>query len=137
MDPRRPYHMASRDNGGSVLGGAIFETTVDLSHPLLYGYRRPNLSVFRRGTLFLEPSKNLYATPILYSNDPLQSGYINKKNLATIKNTASIVVSGSGRGRVIFMADNTNFRAFWYGTNKILANAIFFGHTISGATIER
>jgi hypothetical protein len=26
------------------------------------------------------------------------------------------------------------FRAFWYGTNKMLMNAIFFGHTInSGA----
>jgi len=23
--------------------------------------------------------------------------------------------------------DNTNFRAFWYGTNKLLMNAIFFG----------
>lgn len=134
---RRPYQMASRDAGGAVLGGAIFETEVDLSHPLLYGYRYENLPIFRRGTLFFEPTDNPYATPIVYTDTPLLSGYINKANLNAISNTASIMVSGSGRGRIIFMADNTNFRAFWFGTNKLLANAIFFGHTISSATIER
>jgi len=36
---------------------------------------------------------------------------------------------------VISLSDNPNFRAFWYGTNKLFLNAIFFGHTIdSGAT---
>ena len=32
-----------------------------------------------------------------------------------------------GSGRVMVFTDNTNFRAFWYGTNKLLMNAIFFG----------
>ena len=32
-----------------------------------------------------------------------------------------------GKGLVILFTDNTNFRAFWYGTNKLLMNAIFFG----------
>jgi len=32
-----------------------------------------------------------------------------------------------GKGKVIVFTDNTNFRAFWYGTNKLLMNAIFFG----------
>ena len=31
----------------------------------------------------------------------------------------------NGKGRIIIMTDNTNFRAFWYGTNRILTNAIF------------
>lgn len=134
---RRPYNMASRDSGGSVVGGAIFETEIDLSHPLLYGYRAETLPIFRRGTLAFEPAKNPYATPIIYTNEPLLSGYINQKNLEQVGNTASVIVSGTGAGRTIFMADNTNFRAFWFGTNKILANAIFFAYTISGATIER
>jgi hypothetical protein len=134
---RRPYQQAQRDAGGAVLGGAIFQSEVDLSHPLLYGYRRPNLPVFRRGTLFFEPTKNPYATPIVYTDAPLLSGYINEDNLQQIRNTASLMVSGLGSGRIIFMADNTNFRAFWLGTNKLLANAIFFGPAISSATIGR
>lgn len=136
-DPRRPYNKADRDNGGKVIGGAIFSTRVDVTHPLLYGYRADELPVFRRGTLFLEPAGNPYATPIIYKNNPLLSGYINQENLETIANTAGVIVSGRGSGRILFMADNTNFRAFWFGTNKLLANAIFFGHTISSSTIER
>ena len=30
-------------------------------------------------------------------------------------------------GRIISLVDNPNFRAFWYGTNKLFLNSIFFG----------
>ncbi|MFQ3351286.1 MAG: hypothetical protein ACI914_000528, partial [Candidatus Marivariicella framensis] len=30
-----------------------------------------------------------------------------------------------GKGKIIMFTDNTQFRAFWYGTNRLLANAIF------------
>ena len=53
-----------------------------------------------------------------------------------MKGSASAVVSGLGRGRVICFADNPNFRGYWWGTNKLMANGIFFGHTIAGATVE-
>ena len=39
----------------------------------------------------------------------------------------SIVVLSRGRGRVIVMADNPVFRAYWRGTERLLLNAIFFG----------
>ena len=134
---RRAYENVGADNGAEVIGGAIFETELDITHPLGFGYDDSYLPIFRRGTLFLEPAENIYATPLVYTSTPLLSGYISKKNLETIKNSASIVVTGLGRGRVINMADNTNFRAFWYGTNKLFANAIFFGHIINGGTVER
>jgi hypothetical protein len=133
---RRPYEKQGADSGAEVIGGAIFSTELDLTHPLGFGYHSSSLPIFRRGTLFLEPAKNPYATPLVYTSSPLLSGYISKKNLETLSNSASIVVSGMGRGKVINMADNTNFRAFWYGTNKLFANAIFFGNIISGGTVE-
>ena len=55
------------------------------------------------------------------------SGYIDDANLEALKNTAAVRIGRKGRGRVIYFTDNTNFRAFWYGTNKLLMNAIFFG----------
>ncbi|MDC3219597.1 M14 family metallopeptidase [Saprospiraceae bacterium] len=133
---RRPYEKQGADAGAEVIGGAIFATELDLTHPLGFGYHNSSLPIFRRGTLFLEPAKNPYATPLVYTSSPLLSGYISKKNLKTLSNSASIVVSGMGRGKVINMADNTNFRAFWYGTNKLFANAIFFGNIIGGRTVE-
>ncbi|MEM8909732.1 MAG: zinc carboxypeptidase, partial [Bacteroidota bacterium] len=112
----RPYNKLGADNGARVIGGAIFETAIDRSHPLCYGYSQNNLPVFRRGTLFLNVGQNPYSTPIRYTSNPLLSGYISSKNLDLLKSSASLVVSGFGRGRVICMADNPNFRAFWYGT---------------------
>ncbi|EJF10172.1 hypothetical protein [Pontibacter sp. BAB1700] len=32
------------------------------------------------------------------------------------------------------MTDNPNFRAFWFGTNKLFLNSIFFGQIISGGS---
>jgi len=46
------------------------------------------------------------------------------------------VVSGSRGGRTISFADNPNFRAFWYGGNRLFMNAIMYGSTISGAAVE-
>ncbi len=56
------------------------------------------------------------------------SGYISKENLKTIKETIPYKTASMGKGEVIVFTDNTNFRAFWYGTNKLLMNAIFFGN---------
>jgi hypothetical protein len=49
-----------------------------------------------------------------------------------IKNSAVINVDQLGKGRIISIVDNLNFRAFWYGTSKIFMNAIFFGEVIRG-----
>jgi len=134
--PQRPYGKLSRDNGGKVVGGAIVEAEVDLSHPLMYGYHRSKMPVFRRGTFLFEVAKNPYATPMKYSADPLISGYVHKDEQKRLAGAAAAVVSGTGRGKVICLSDNPNFRAFWYGTNKIFANAIFFGQIISSAGSE-
>ncbi|MEM9885144.1 MAG: M14 family metallopeptidase [Bacteroidota bacterium] len=134
---RRPYAAASRDGGSRYIGGAIFEAEIDVTHPLFYGYKKDRLPVFRRGTLFFQPTNNAYASPAVYTENPLLGGYIKAEILEQLKNSATIVVNANGQGRVICLADNPNFRAFWYGTNKIFANAIFFGNVISGGTVER
>ena len=130
----RPYIMAGNDRGARGIGGSIFNTKLDLTHPIGYGFNDDDVTVFRSSTMFLEKGDNPYSTPLYYTDDPLASGYISDENLEEIKGTAAIIVSGYGRGRVITMTDNPNFRAFWYGTNKLFANAVFFGHTISGGT---
>ncbi|MCL6265238.1 M14 family zinc carboxypeptidase [Flagellimonas myxillae] len=113
--------------GAQVTGGAIFETRIDRSHPINYGYKNTNLAMFRNTNIYLKPEKNSYDNPIQYTNDPLLSGYISEENQELIKNSVPFKVKRLGRGRVVLFTDNTNFRAFWYGTNKLLMNAIFFG----------
>lgn len=134
---RRPYSLVDPDNGKNVIGGAIFDTRLDLTHPLAYGYSRAELPVFRKGTTFLKVARNPYATPLMYTDEPLLSGYISSKNSQMLASSAAVVVTGTGSGRVICMADNPNFRAFWYGTSKLYSNAIFFSSLISSRALER
>lgn len=133
---RRPYSRASRDRGGKVLGGAIYQAYGDLSHPLLFGMRRSDIPVFKRGTLMMEPSENPYASPLMFRDNSLLSGYSPRGFEEELGGSAGIIVSGRGGGRSINFADNPNFRAFWYGTNRLFMNAVFFGNTISGAGVE-
>ncbi|MBC8755096.1 zinc carboxypeptidase [Kordia sp. YSTF-M3] len=113
-------------NGAQVIGGAIFNTKIDRSHPINFGYLQDELPMFRNTTLFITPNEKSYNNPIQYTDNPLLSGYISEENLENLKNTVPFQTSRMGSGRVIVFTDNTNFRAFWYGTNKLLMNAIFF-----------
>ena len=121
------FEQRSNYNGAQYVGGAIFQTTLDRSHPIAFGYKNKSLPVFRNTTLFVEADKNSYNNPIKYTASPLLSGYISLPNLELLKNTVPFKKAKLGRGNVLYFTDNTNFRAFWYGTNKLLMNAIFFG----------
>lgn len=114
--------------GAQVIGGAIFETKIDRSHPIVFGYKNEKIPVFRNSTLFMKLDTNSYNNPIKYTNNPLLSGYISDKNLLELKNTSMCKIGTLEKGKIIYFTDNTNFRAFWYGTNKLLMNAIFFGN---------
>ncbi|VAW29330.1 Secreted protein containing N-terminal Zinc-dependent carboxypeptidase related domain, partial [hydrothermal vent metagenome] len=127
---QRPYELMDKYRGAQVIGGAIFETKADLSNPLFYGYKSSLIPVFRNSTIMIERSKNAYANPLMYTLNPLLSGYISAKNLEKLANTAAVQVDKTGRGTVITFTDNPNFRAFWYGTNRMFLNAIFFGREV-------
>lgn len=113
-------------NGAQVIGGAIFEAEIDRSHPINFGYKNDKISLFRNTKLFIKPDKQSYNNPIRYTKKPLLSGYISKKNLDSLSGTVPFRHNDLGKGNIILFTDNTNFRAFWYGTNKLLMNAIFF-----------
>ncbi|MEM9261544.1 MAG: zinc carboxypeptidase, partial [Bacteroidota bacterium] len=134
---QRPYQMLSRDRGGRVLGGSIFAATGDLTHPILYGFEREDLPIFHRGNSFYEVADNAYATPLRLTESPLLSGYVHPSSLDAAAGSAAVIVSGRGGGKTISMMQEPAFRGFWFGTSKLLANAIFFGHTISGGATER
>ncbi|WP_088324925.1 M14 family metallopeptidase [Polaribacter tangerinus] len=121
------FENRSLQSGAQVIGGAIFEAKIDRSHPINFGYKNNQIALFRNSTLFIEPDKRSYNNPIQYTTSPLLSGYISKENAKLIKNTVPFKTQSLGRGQVIIFTDNTNFRGFWFGTNKLLMNAIFFG----------
>jgi hypothetical protein len=121
------YANRSGDSQVQQIPGSIFETRLDLSHPLCFGYTRDILPVFKSSATAAKKDANVYNNPIIYTGNPLLSGYCTKENVERIKGTSFASVHGS---RIISLYDNTNFRAIWYGTNKIFMNAVFFGQIL-------
>lgn len=116
------------------ISGAIFEIDMDLTHPLAYGYHQSIIPVFKTGSTVAELPKNPFSTPLRFTENPLVSGYVSEENKQRIAGSPFVIVEESGRGRIISIQDNTNFRGVWYGTNKIFANAVFFGHVLSSSS---
>lgn len=113
--------------GAKRIGGAIFKTQIDRSHPIAFGYKNSVLPVFKNSTLMMEADSQSYNNPIIFTETPLMSGYIHKETLEKLGGSSVFKAAGLGRGKVLLFSENTNFRAFWFGTNKLLMNAIFFG----------
>ena len=127
LPERKSFAQASDEAAFRLVRGAILAGLIDITHPLGYGYTEPLLPVFRRNAAFMARSDNPYSTPISYTEEPLLSGYMSAENQALAANSASTLVDAKGDGALILTLDSATFRGFWWGTQKLLANAIFFG----------
>ncbi len=133
---RLPYAKGDDLEALKLVAGAIFETTIDVTHPLGYGFlpdaggTEATLPVFRTSMLRMKPSKSPYETPMIYTEKPLLAGYISEQNLRVLGRTAAAVAQPLGQGVVVAMTDNPNFRGYWLGGNKVFFNALLFGKAI-------
>jgi hypothetical protein len=123
------YINKSKFYGAQLTSGAIFNTSLDLSHPINYGFYKNNLSIFRNTNIYIENDSLSFNNPIKYTKrNTLISGYISKENYKSIKDSRPFVNFKIKKGNINIFSDNTNFRGFWYGTNKLMMNAIFFSN---------
>lgn len=125
------FEDAQATEGARAIGGSIFQVDLDITSPVGFGYTSRTLPVYRNGTTFLQPGKNPYAIAAQYTANPLIGGYLHKSNAGKIANSAAVLLHREGQGRVILFSDNPNFRGFWYGTNKMFLNALFFGPVLN------
>jgi hypothetical protein len=130
----RPYGELNLERGAQRISGSIFEAEIDLTHPIGFGLNRDRIPLFRNSTLIAESVYRPFAVPVRYTEDPLLSGYVQEDFYDSLRSAPAVMVSGHGSGRIISFMDNPNFRGFWYGTNRLFMNAIFFGPVISQAS---
>jgi hypothetical protein len=113
------------------IAGAIFESTLDTSHPLAYGYTDSRLPLFRNSTLIIQHITKPFISVANYSSRPLMSGYADKNMVNRVANTAVVVAHNHGEGRIIASTDNLAFRGYWLGSSKLIANSLFFAKAFS------
>ena len=125
-----PYNIRSEYRGARRISASIFEARLDITHPIGYGYRNDLIPVLVSGTLKAKPDNNPFANPLMFTEKSLLSGYAWKPYREVVDNSAGILINSKGDGNIISIMDNPNFRAYWFGTNKIFANSLFFGSII-------
>jgi hypothetical protein len=121
QDGKRPVRPAQTER----VPTSIFQTQINLKHPIAFGLTSTHLPVVRESSLFLARSVNSVS---YYSNEPLLNGYIPNILLETIKGSSSISVNRSGRGSVILFTEDPLFRGIWNATSRTFVNAILFGN---------
>ena len=128
---RTDYADARDLTGAQQIGGSIYRADLDLTHPLGFGYRKREIAVWRDHSFIFPESANPFSTPVRLTSDPHLSGYISPVNLDRIRGSASVLADGIGDGTTVLLLDNPVFRGYWYGTNRLLLNAIYFGQHIT------
>lgn len=126
---RLMYEKRDNDRGANYVGGLILEGQLDLSNSIAFGYESETIRIFKDNSVFLDYSDNPYEMPLVYlpnAEKVIVSGYLSKSNKEKLQNSVSIISKTIGQGKFVAFADNPNFRAFWYGTNHLFINAIFF-----------
>jgi phosphohistidine swiveling domain-containing protein len=122
---RLAYAQKGQKDAEDVIGGAVFESDLDITHPIAFGLVRPLVASNKNSTFTLPVPKDPYAQVAVYTDSPLVSGYSSDKRLAEIKGTPMLTAERVGDGAVILFADNPNFRATYLGTERLFLNALF------------
>ena len=124
---RRDYADKQDIEAGDLVRGTIFSGDLDITHPLGFGYHDRNIALHKNLSDILEQRPdNPYATVISYQTPAVLSGFASAENQAALEGTAALIAERKGRGSVILFADDPNFRATWFGTNKLFLNALYY-----------
>jgi hypothetical protein len=134
-DSDRRYADHDLDYARRIIGGSALAVEIDPTHPLLFGYADETLTTFRQGAHVLAESANRYATPAHYAEEPLVAGYLSEHVRDTLAGTTALAADRFGPGLVVRIADDTLFRGYWAGSERVFANALFFGQLIEATRL--
>jgi hypothetical protein len=118
-------------NGKKRIAGAAFATDFDLTHPLAFGFYNETLPLFKNSTVVMQAPNQPFVMVAQYKEKPVMAGYTAPELEDTIAESAAIVAHNVGKGKIIAFADNVNFRGYWYGTSRLMSNAVYMSGFIN------
>jgi len=120
-----PYEARRDSSGLRRIPGAAFHSHLDISNPLAFGVKEQLYSLTYT-TDQLKPSSSYQVVGYYDDNasELLASGYASQENLQKAAGNAFAAVAPMGRGNVVLITDNTQYRMFWRGPERLLINAV-------------
>ena len=120
----KKYKDKNRSRLSDASYGSIIRVDVDNTHPLMYGYGKKYFSLRQRSRMYPYLPKGWNVGTIKNSSSHV-SGFMGYRVKQKIKDNLIFGVHESGKGRIIYLADNPLFRGFWYNGKLLFGNAVF------------
>ena len=97
---------------------------MDDSHPLAFGYDKDYFSLKQRSKMYpyLPKGWNVGTLENSYAH---VAGFMGHRIKKEMKNKIIFGVQDVKKGRIVYLADNPLFRAFWYNGKLLFGNAVF------------
>lgn len=127
---RSSYADYEAEQRAKTISGAIFEAEIDRTHPMAFGLPDAALPIFHAGTEPLRASTNPWENVATYTAEPLLAGYAPEEARAALAHTAALTATRVDDGLVVRLADDPAYRAFWFGTQKLVLNPLFFSAAV-------
>ncbi|MCG8415714.1 MAG: hypothetical protein MI746_15985, partial [Pseudomonadales bacterium] len=126
--PEERFDYADKDDieAQDIIGGSIMAGDLDNTHPIGFGIANRMLPSLRNTLIAFDPPENPWATLIKIPENSLLAGFASEEKQAELAGKAMAIAERHGQGSVILFADNPNFRAYFFGTNKLFMNSLFF-----------
>lgn len=103
--------------------GAIYKVELDNSHPLAFGYPDYFFTLKMNTDLF-EFGKNTWNVGVIKKEKQV-AGFVGSEASQKIIDGTVIAVSPTGRGSIVYFADDLLFRSFWQSGKLMFGNAVF------------
>ena len=123
--------MMATDPNASI-SGSILQSYLDISHPIAYGITTNTINTMKNSINIFSKPTGKYMSPVYYKKSPLISGCITAKNLALLSESPGVLASQNA----IFFADDPSYRAYWFGSMRLLLNSFFFRELMPSEKIE-
>ena len=120
-----PYADRERMYAKQLITGAIFETKVDNTHPMAFGYDSTYFTL-KLGSSSYKLLDNGFNVAHIGDSPKKVAGFAGSEALKELPNSLVFGEERMGSGSFIYMVDNTLFRSFWENGKLFLVNAIFF-----------
>ena len=124
-DNLTPFEDRERKSIGNLITGSIFKSTIDNSHPMAFGYDSTYFSLKLSGMAYNYLNEG-YNVAYFDKETKNVSGYAGSKAVKEVPESLLFGEEPMGSGSLVYMVDNTLFRAFWENGKLFIANAVFF-----------
>jgi hypothetical protein len=119
-----PFADRERKSVANLITGSVFNSTLDNTHPLAFGYGNTYFSLKLSGTSY-EYLKNGNNVGYFTENAQNVSGYAGSNAVKNVPKSLLFGEEKMGNGSIIYMVDNPLFRSFWENGKLFVANAVF------------